>query len=263
MWSLLCDWLLCVFELTDIQRVTELLLMIKMKLWVLLLVLSLVLCVSADDAHGSNSIIGCSDTDGENVLILDDEAIWYADFNKQTGVNSLPAFADPISFPCSYEEAVAYQEICRQNLMVTRKAMKEFPKELDPPSSLIIYTVLNVELGVQNTLICHVTGFYPAPVNVTWTKNEQKVTEGTNTSIPFPNKDGSFKQTSRLQFIPKQGDVYSCTVEHVALIQPMTKFYAVENSDLILGPAMFCGVGLTVGVLGVAAGIFLLIRATE
>uniref|UniRef100_A0A3Q2X700 Rano class II histocompatibility antigen, B alpha chain-like n=1 Tax=Haplochromis burtoni TaxID=8153 RepID=A0A3Q2X700_HAPBU len=204
----------------------------------------------SSDAHGSNSIIGCSDTDGENVLILDDEAVWYADFNKQTGVNALPAFVDPISFPGFYEEAVADQQICRQNLMVTRKAMKNFPKELDPPSSMLIYTVLNLELGVQNTLICHVTGFYPAPVNITWTKNEQKVTEGANTSVPFPNKDGSFKQTSRLDFIPKQGDVYSCTVEHV-------------NSDLILGPAMFCGVGLTVGVLGVAAGIFLLIRGTE
>ncbi|CAI5657142.1 unnamed protein product [Oreochromis niloticus] len=213
--------------------------------------------------HGDNWITGCSDTDGEAVVILDDEVVWYAVFNKHTGVDSLPAFADPISSPGQYEQAVANMQICRQNLKTTRQAMKEVPKELDPPSSLIIYTVLNVELGVQNFLICHVTGFYPAPVNVTWTKNEQKVTEGTNTSVPFPNKDGSFKQTSRLDFIPKQGDVYSCTVEHVALIQPMTKFYAVVNSDLILGPAMFCGVGLTVGVLGVAAGIFLLIRATE
>uniref|UniRef100_A0A3P9DQQ9 Ig-like domain-containing protein n=1 Tax=Maylandia zebra TaxID=106582 RepID=A0A3P9DQQ9_9CICH len=78
-------------------------------------------------------------------------------------------------------------------------------------------TCMYVELGVQNTLICHVTGFYPAPVNITWNKNEQKVTEGTSTSVPFPNKDGSFKQTSRLEFIPKQGDVYSCTVEHSVL----------------------------------------------
>uniref|UniRef100_A0A668UBF1 Ig-like domain-containing protein n=1 Tax=Oreochromis aureus TaxID=47969 RepID=A0A668UBF1_OREAU len=86
----------------------------------------------------------------------------------------------------------------------------------DSPSCLVIYTLLHVELGVQNTLICQVTGFYPAPVNITWNKNEQKVTEGTSTSILFPNKDdGSFKQTSRLNFIPKQGDVYSCTVEHV------------------------------------------------
>lgn len=48
-WALLCDWLLRVFELADIQRVTELLLLLmKMKVWVLLLILSLVPCVSAD-----------------------------------------------------------------------------------------------------------------------------------------------------------------------------------------------------------------------
>ncbi|KAL4009233.1 hypothetical protein ACER0C_003085 [Sarotherodon galilaeus] len=94
----------------------------------------------------------------------------------------------------------------------------------DPSFCLVIYTLLHVEPGVQNTLICHVTGFYPAPVNITWTKNEQKVTEGTSTSLPFPNKDGSFKQTSRLDLIPKKRDVYSCTVEHMALTQPITKF---------------------------------------
>ncbi|XP_039459276.1 HLA class II histocompatibility antigen, DR alpha chain-like, partial [Oreochromis aureus] len=54
----------------------------------------------------------------------------------------------------------------------------------------------------------------------------QKVTEGTSTSILFPNKDGSFKQTSRLDLIPKKRDVYSCTVEHVGLTQPMSKFDA-------------------------------------
>uniref|UniRef100_A0A3Q1EJR1 Ig-like domain-containing protein n=1 Tax=Acanthochromis polyacanthus TaxID=80966 RepID=A0A3Q1EJR1_9TELE len=85
---------------------------------------------------------------------------------------------------------------------------------LDPPSSLIIYTRNDVELGEKNILICHVSGFYPAPVKVSWTKNGEKVTEGTSINIPFPNKDGSFNQISRLEFIPQQGDIYSCSVEH-------------------------------------------------
>uniref|UniRef100_A0A3Q0RCG0 Ig-like domain-containing protein n=1 Tax=Amphilophus citrinellus TaxID=61819 RepID=A0A3Q0RCG0_AMPCI len=237
--------------------------LLKMKVLVLLLLLSSVLCVSADVQHESNAITGCSDTDGEDVDILDDEAMWYADFNKHTGVNALPPFADPISSPGQYEQAVANQQICKQNLQITRKAMKDFPRELDPPSSLIIYTELNEELGVKNTLICYVTGFYPAPVNVSWTKNTEKVTEGTSISVAFPNKDGSFRQTSKLDFVPQLGDIYSCTVEHVALTQPMTKFYAVENPEPTIGPAMFCGAGMTVGVLGVAAGTYLLIRGNK
>lgn len=76
-----------------------------------------------------NSVSGCSDTDGEDVLILDDEVVWYADFYKQKGVDSLPAFADHPSFEGKYEEAVANQQVCRQNLKMARTAMKDFPKQ--------------------------------------------------------------------------------------------------------------------------------------
>lgn len=121
----------------------------------------------SSDAHGSNSISGCSDTDGENVLILDDEAVWYADFNKQTGVNALPAFADPISFPGFYEEAVADQQICRQNLMVIRKAMKDFPKELGKHKSLTTQSVCKGQKNIQRaevnkTCCCVKEGFSEA-----------------------------------------------------------------------------------------------------
>uniref|UniRef100_A0A3Q4GFJ5 Ig-like domain-containing protein n=1 Tax=Neolamprologus brichardi TaxID=32507 RepID=A0A3Q4GFJ5_NEOBR len=244
-----------------------------MKVWVLLLILSSVLCVSADGLYEMNSVSGCSDTDGEDVLILDNEVVWYADFNKHTGVDSLPAFADHPRCPLGmYEEAVANQQICRQNLKMARTAMKDFPKELDAPYSVTIYTTVNVEIGVQNTLICHVTGFYPAPVNVTWRKNTKKVVEGTSMTVPLSNKDGSFSQTSKLDFVPKGGDVYACNVEHVALTQPFTKFYGSRLSLSIqmwsaLNPfwdlQYFCGVGLTVGVLGVAAGIYLFIRGRK
>ncbi|GLD75217.1 HLA class II histocompatibility antigen, DP alpha 1 chain-like protein, partial [Lates japonicus] len=133
----------------------------------------------------------------------------------------------------------------------------------DPPSSPMIYTRDKVELGVKNTLICHVSGFYPAPVNVSWTKNEQKVTEGTSINVPFPLKDGSFNQISRLEFIPQLGDVYTCTVRHPALNQPLARIWDVEVQQPSIGPAVFCGVGLTVGLLGVAAGTFFLIKGNE
>ncbi|XP_031586561.2 H-2 class II histocompatibility antigen, A-U alpha chain-like [Oreochromis aureus] len=253
------------FERSQIQRVrvTELLLLMKMKVWVLLFVLSSVLFVSADLLHESTRIIGCSDHDGEDMYTLDDEEAWYADFINHRGVDSLPDFVSHPSFDGLYDLAVSQQELCKYNLEKMRQGMKDIPTELDAPSSLIIYTTLNVELGVQNTLICHATGFYPAPVNVTWTKNEHQVTEGTTITVPFPNKDGSFRQTSRLDFIPQQGDIYSCTVEHVALTQPMTRIYDVESAEPSVGPSVFCGLGLAIGLLGVAAGTFFLIKGNE
>uniref|UniRef100_A0A3B4GF97 HLA class II histocompatibility antigen, DR alpha chain-like n=1 Tax=Pundamilia nyererei TaxID=303518 RepID=A0A3B4GF97_9CICH len=202
--------------------------------------------LSASILHEDIGILGCSDSDGEMMYGLDGEELAYADFNKKEMIYPLPRFIDPISYvEGTYEQAVGDQQVCKTNLQTAHA-----------PSGVMIYTRDEVEFGEKNTLICHVTGFYPAPVNVSWTKNGQKVTEGSSINVPYPNKDGTFTQISRLQFTPQLGDIYSCAVQHLALTKPATKIYGV-------GPAAFCGVGLTVGLLGVAAGTFFLIKGNE
>eukprot|EP00063_Salmo_salar_P017684 XP_013992519.1 PREDICTED: H-2 class II histocompatibility antigen, A-K alpha chain-like isoform X2 [Salmo salar] len=135
----------------------------------------------------------------------------------------------------------------------------------DAPESTI-YPRDEVELGVENTLICFVNDFFPPPVKVYWTKNEMEVTEGLSLSRYYPNKDGTFHQFSSLSFTPQKEDVYICAVAHTALKEPKTREYKVSGSSAGPGPAVFCGVGLTLGLLGVATGIFLIYkgkRATE
>nr|AYN72163.1 MHC class II antigen alpha chain [Oreochromis niloticus] len=238
-----------------------------MKMKELLLFLSCVFCVSAGPLHSDIQIIGCSDSDGEEMYGLDGEEKAYADFNKQELIYPQPPFViNPFHYQeGTYENAVANQQICRANLKTDSKGMKDFPLEQVAPSGVMIYTRDEVEFGEKNTLICHVTGFYPAPVNVSWTKNGQKVT-GSTINVPYLNKDGTFTQISRLQFTPQLGDIYSCKVQHLALTEPATKFYDVQvssQSDPGVGPAAFCGVGLTVGLLGVAVGTFFLIKGNE
>ncbi|XP_005753412.1 H-2 class II histocompatibility antigen, A-U alpha chain-like isoform X1 [Pundamilia nyererei] len=237
-----------------------------MKMKELLLFLSCVLCVSADGLHGDVHINGCSDFDAEDMYGLDGEEVAYADFNNHTEVYMLPPFADPMAYPGAYKQAVTELKVCRHNLKALGAVMKDYPSNNHAPSAVMIYTRDEVELGEENTLICHVTGFYPAPVNVSWTKNGQKVTEGSSTNVPYPNKDGPFTQISRLQFTAQLGDIYSCTVQHLALTEPLTKIYKVEasaRSDPGVGPSVFCGVGLTLGLVGVAVGTFLLIKGNE
>ncbi len=86
----------------------------------------------------------------------------------------------------------------------------------DPPDASI-YSKEDVVLGAENTLICHVTGLFPPPVNVSWTKNNQIVTEGMSLSQYRRNNDGTFNIFSSLKFTPAEGDIYSCTVFHKAL----------------------------------------------
>ncbi|XP_018542858.2 mamu class II histocompatibility antigen, DR alpha chain [Lates calcarifer] len=227
-----CDWLLC----QSPDRVSEsvlllplrgkvMMMMMVMKVSGLLLILS---CVSADSLHEDLSISGCSDTDGEQMFSLDGEELWFADFINKRGVEPQPSFIDHISYQeGTYEAAEADQQICRQNLKILRQVNKDVPLELDPPSVPNIYTRNHMLHGEKNILICHVSGFYPAPVNVSWTKNGVNVTEGTSINVPFPNKDGSFTQISRLEFIPQLGDIYTCTVTHPALNQPLTRIWDV------------------------------------
>uniref|UniRef100_A0A3B4HBL2 HLA class II histocompatibility antigen, DR alpha chain-like n=1 Tax=Pundamilia nyererei TaxID=303518 RepID=A0A3B4HBL2_9CICH len=233
-----------------------------MKMKELLLFLSCVLCVSADALHSDIAINGCSDSDGEKMFGLDGEELAYADFNKQEMIYPLPPFIDPFTYQeGTYEAAVANLQICQQNLKTVRVGMKDFPPKHNAPSAVMIYTRDEVEFGEKNTLICHVTGFYPAPVNVSWTKNQQKVT-GSSINVPYLNKDGSFRQTSRLQFTPQLGDIYRCAVEHLSLTEPLTKIYEVKTEPSV-GPSVFCGVGLTLGLVGVAVGTFFLIKGNE
>nr|AYN72159.1 MHC class II antigen alpha chain [Oreochromis niloticus] len=238
-----------------------------MKMKELLLFFSCVVCVFADGLHEDTGITGCSDSYEETMIGLDGEEIAYADFNKQKLVYPQPPFIDPVIFEeGTYDTAVADQQICKHNLQNSRKGLKDFPLERDAPSGVMIYTRDEVEFGENNTLICHVTGFYPAPVNVSWTKNGQKVTEESTINVPYLNKDGTFKQTSRLDFTPQLGDIYTCTVQHLSLTEPLTKIYEVDSSahsDPGVGPSVFCGVGLTLGLLGVAVGTFFLIKGNE
>ncbi|KAG7232367.1 hypothetical protein INR49_008935 [Caranx melampygus] len=197
--------------------VSELLMKTTMKVSELLLFLGCVVCVCADGVHVDLRVVGCSDSDGEEMYALDGEEMWVADFVNKKGVMTLPSFVDPYSYvEGTYETAENNQQICRESLKADLHNYKNPPLQ-----------------------------------------------RGSSINVPYPNSDGSFRQTSRLDVLPQLGDTYGCTVTHLALDQPLTRFWDVEVQQPGVGPAVFCGLGLTVGLLGVAAGTFFLIKGNE
>ncbi|KAM9475046.1 H-2 class II histocompatibility antigen, I-E alpha chain-like [Clarias gariepinus] len=234
-----------------------------MKLLLIFFTLSSIKDISAQIQHVDLSLSGCSSGSAkEYVAELDGEEILHTDFKRQILVNKLPDFAEPFERTCAYKHSVLEQKICKLNLDLAVKVYKNPSEALDIPQNSI-YSKSNVELEAQNTLVCHSGSFFPPPVRITWTRNGVNVTDESTLSQFYPNKDNTYNQFSHLHFTPKEGDVYTCTVEHKALETPDTKTWEVDVELPSVGPAVFCGVGLAVGLLGVVTGTFFLIKGNR
>ncbi|XP_067269416.1 RLA class II histocompatibility antigen, DP alpha-1 chain-like [Pseudorasbora parva] len=233
---------------------------VKMELHITILSLTIVLSTTAEFDHEAYEFTACSDTKEEVFIGYDEEELWHADFTLKRGVDTSPDVIDPITFPGFYELAVDGIKGCKRDLPVFLDYFRSIPLEEDAPQTFV-YPKDVVQLGVQNTLICHVTGFFPPSLSISWTKNNMNVTEGMSLSQYRPRTDATFNIFSTLMFTPVEGDIYSCTVNHRALQgQQQTKTWDVDAVLPSVGPAVFCGVGLTLGLLGVAVGTFFLIK---
>uniref|UniRef100_A0A673J5L7 Ig-like domain-containing protein n=1 Tax=Sinocyclocheilus rhinocerous TaxID=307959 RepID=A0A673J5L7_9TELE len=218
-------------------------------------------CISV--VHEYVGIHGCSETDGEDMHELDEEEMWHADFNQKRGVVTLPDFANPLEFPHFYETSVIEMTGCKSDVAFLTKIFKSPPPEMDAPHTSI-YLKDDVELGVQNTLICHVTGFYPPSLSISWTTNNANVTEG-KTFTAVPPKHGVSVIFYYYHYFSSNllKSSFSCYNFHASSNFLCMYFPDVDVALPSVGPAVFCGVGLTLGLLGVAAGTFLLIKGNH
>ncbi|KAJ0056078.1 hypothetical protein NL108_018607 [Boleophthalmus pectinirostris] len=150
-------------------------LLIQQQLLQLLQLLLLLQYSCAQDFHGDVQIDACSDSDGEGMVGLDGDVLYYADFDKKEMVYTLPQFGDSMECPGCYEGAVGQQENCKSNMQIAREAMKDIPLEIDPPGAPLLYPRDHLKPSHHNTLVCQASGFYPAPVRFYWTKDGQNV----------------------------------------------------------------------------------------
>ncbi|KAJ0041777.1 hypothetical protein NL108_006979, partial [Boleophthalmus pectinirostris] len=86
-----------------------------------------------------------------------------------------------------------------------------------PPGAPLLYPRDHLKPSHHNTLVCQASGFYPAPVRFYWTKDGQNVSLSASVSQPYPQKDLTFTQFSRLDITPEEGQVYSCALDHPGL----------------------------------------------
>ncbi|KAK7886783.1 hypothetical protein WMY93_026404 [Mugilogobius chulae] len=223
------------------------------------------LCIFSN-SHELRYFVGCYyNGTAEVIYDFDGDLALYIDFIHNNVIFTMPPFIhfDPSPYVNIFRNAVRAKKSClgaQSMIHLLKLPESEAPEVKDAPES-ILYPAVEVHPGVENTLVCFVNRFYPPVATVTWTKNNLPVSKGVSTSSYIPNNDQTFHLFSSITFSPEQGDVYSCTVEHPALEAPKTRIWDVDlksHQDLALD--LYCGMGLTVALLGVAIGTFLIVK---
>ncbi|KAM4613449.1 H-2 class II histocompatibility antigen, A-U alpha chain-like [Polymixia lowei] len=235
---------------------------LHMSLFVIILIITGAVCTSIHSPyHELHYIYGCYDSGDVRVdVLIDGDQVLYADFNKQTAVWTLPRVPPVKDWNIAYSIAKATIAHCHRVLNKAKLAEPGVPTKQEAPE-ISIYSRYKAEHGVDNTLFCLVSHFYPPSINVTWTRNSQVVTEGASHLRYHSNKDGTFHRISRLDFTPEKGDVYYCHVEHQALESPLYRTWELEVRETSVSPGLvFFGVSLVLGLAGLGTGTFFLIK---
>ncbi|XP_026219980.1 beta-2-microglobulin-like [Anabas testudineus] len=77
-----------------------------------------------------------------------------------------------------------------------------------------VYSRLPGEIGKQNVLICHVTGFYPPEIEIEVLRNNQAIPHAKQTDLAF-EEDWHYHLTKHATFTPNKDETYSCRVTHL------------------------------------------------
>ncbi|KAK1155035.1 hypothetical protein AOXY_G27362 [Acipenser oxyrinchus oxyrinchus] len=116
--------------------------------------------------------------------------------------------------------------------------------------------------SADTEVLCHVTGFFPRAVEVTWVRDGQdQLEKGVQSGEVLPNQDGTYQLRKILTVSPEEQGrhSYSCQVDHVSLDQKIVKEWdpnmRSSSNGNEGGPRIGLIAGVIVGVLALAAVI--------
>lgn len=216
----------------------------------------LTFCQTEDQKEGQYDI----EFDGDQLLYV------YPVNNTYEAVQRLPEFAEQWTpDPGLDHDAYVSLGTCHYNIPRAIKGENNPQENIATPTSLI-FPEQKLELGVPNTLLCLVNDFHPPTLEIAWTKNGQPVdpSEVSQTQY-YSNADLTFRLTSYLDFTPQEGDIYSCSVGHISLMMPLTKFWEAELEDVDqqVTETVLCVCGVIMGLIGVVTGIWFIMKANK
>ncbi|XP_076217002.1 class II histocompatibility antigen, B-L beta chain-like [Aptenodytes patagonicus] len=153
------------------------------------------------------------------------------------------------------QKRAAVDTYCRHNYGVSTPFIVE--RRVQP--KVRVSPMQSSSLPQTDRLVCYVTGFYPAEIEVKWFKNGQEETERVVSTDVMQNGDWTYQVLVMLETTPQRGDTYTCQVEHVSLQHPVTQHWEVQSDAA--RSKMLTGVGgFVLGLIFLAVGLFLYVR---
>ncbi|XP_044063692.1 H-2 class II histocompatibility antigen, A-U alpha chain-like [Siniperca chuatsi] len=203
---------------------------------------------------------------GQYDIEFDGDQLLYVDPVTYQTVLRLPEFAEQWTpDPGLAQDTYVSLGTCQYNIPRAIKGENNPPEIIVSPTSLI-YPKQELELGAPNTLVCFVNDFHPPVVDITWTRNGQLVDQSQVSQTQYySNGDFSFRISSYLDFTPQENDIYSCSVHHISLQVPLTKFWEAEHRhiDQQVVETAVCICGVILGLIGVVTGLWFIMKANK
>ncbi|KAM9326769.1 H-2 class II histocompatibility antigen, A-Q alpha chain-like [Gastrophryne carolinensis] len=199
----------------------------------------------------------------EFMFQFDTEEIFNVDVKKKTVSWRLPEFGQLASFEAS--QALPNINVDKYNLDIWIKR-SNYSKANNVAPALQVYSEEPVIVGAPSMLICWATKFFPPVIKMSWLKNNEPETAGVTETDFYPAPDGSFSKFLYLATVPKEGDVYTCSVEHAGFpTNPTNKFWRPEVPSHVSEAYenIVCGLGLAFGICGIIVGIVLIFNGMK
>uniref|UniRef100_UPI0037E8CB44 H-2 class II histocompatibility antigen, A-U alpha chain-like n=1 Tax=Semicossyphus pulcher TaxID=241346 RepID=UPI0037E8CB44 len=202
--------------------------------------------------------------DGQYDIEFDGDQLLYTDPFTYQPVQRLPEFAKQWTpDPGLSQDSYVSLGTCYYNMPRAIRGENNPPENIARPTSLI-YPEQEIEIGVFNTLICFVDDLHPPKLDIIWTRNGQPVDPSDVSQTQYYSKeDFSFYTSSYLEFTPQENDIYSCSVYHVGLQVPLTRFWEVKDTDQQLVETAVCVCGVILGLIGVVTGLWFVVKANK
>ncbi|XP_053880961.1 natural cytotoxicity triggering receptor 3 ligand 1-like [Malaclemys terrapin pileata] len=191
---------------------------------------------------GSGALLKCRFSIGEQIDLSSLRVQWY--FSGRRILEYPPGQGDP-----QPGASISEQELRNGNASLSLARVTPFDQgpykcvvgygveELQSETTLSVAAAPRISIprrsarkDTESFFLCHVWGFYPGDVTVTWLRDGRVLTDATR-SAPQRNPDGTFNLTLTYTFTPTASDSgsnFSCHVTHAALAQPLQEEFPLD-----------------------------------